>query len=169
MCLSSKSLASIIDTQRVVMFVKRRTDQFYLVREDMLPEAMLKTVEAKKLIESGKVERVSEAAQKVEMSRSAFYKYKDGIFPFHTMVKEKIITLSIHLEDQSGALSKLLSIIAHEGGNVLTINQTIPLQGRATLTVSIETAAMTSNINRLVQKIESLDAIEKVEVIGSGT
>ncbi|PYZ98820.1 ACT domain-containing protein [Alteribacter lacisalsi] len=149
--------------------MKRRTDQFYLVREDMLPEAMLKTVEAKKLLESGKVEKVSEAAHEVDMSRSAFYKYKDGIFPFHTMVKEKIITLSIHLEDQSGALSRLLAIIAEEGGNVLTINQTIPLQGRATLTISIETAAMTTNINRLVQKVESLEPVERVEVIGSGT
>ncbi|TMW73984.1 ACT domain-containing protein [Alteribacter natronophilus] len=149
--------------------MKRRTDQFYLVREDMLPEAMLKTVEAKKLLESGRVEKVSEAASEVDMSRSAFYKYKDGIFPFHTMVKEKIITLSIHLEDQSGALSRLLAIIAEEGGNVLTINQTIPLQGRATLTISIETAAMTTNINRLVQKVEALDPVERVEVIGSGT
>ncbi|MBM7097805.1 ACT domain-containing protein [Bacillus sp. H-16] len=149
--------------------VKRKTDHFYLVREDMLSEAMLKTVEAKKLLESGKVENVSEAAELLDMSRSAYYKYKDGIFPFHAMVKEKIVTLSIHLEDQSGALSKLLAIIAEEGGNVLTINQTIPLQGRANLTLSIETAAMTSNINRLVYRIETLEYIERVEVIGSGT
>ncbi|WP_026689085.1 ACT domain-containing protein [Alteribacter aurantiacus] len=149
--------------------MKRKTENFYLVREDMLSEAMLKTVEAKKLIESGKVANVSEAAEVLDMSRSAFYKYKDGIFPFHTMVKEKIVTLSIHLEDRSGALSKLLAIIAEEKGNVLTINQTIPLQGRANLTVSIETASMTSNINRLVYRIETLEYIERVEVIGSGT
>jgi len=148
--------------------VKKRTDQFYLVREDMLPDAMLKTVEAKKLLDSGKDYRINEVVQKVQLSRSAFYKYKDGIFPFHTMVKEKIITLSIYLEDQSGSLSKLLSMVAHTGANVLTINQTIPLQGRATITITIETAAMNSDVTILLNKIESLESVVKVELIGSG-
>ncbi|ADU29748.1 ACT domain-containing protein [Evansella cellulosilytica] len=149
--------------------MSKRTDQFYLVREDMLPEAMLKTVEAKQLLESGKCEKINEAVKQVELSRSAFYKYKDGIFPFHTMVKEKIITLSIYLEDRSGSLSKLLSLIAQTGANVLTINQTIPLQGRATITLSIETAAMHSDVTVLLDKIRELDAVVKVELIGSGT
>ncbi|MFA9557198.1 ACT domain-containing protein [Evansella sp. AB-rgal1] len=135
----------------------------------MLPEAMLKTVEAKQLLESGKCEKINVAVQQVDLSRSAFYKYKDGIFPFHTMVKEKIITLSIHLEDRSGTLSKLLSLIAQTGANVLTINQTIPLQGRATITLSIETAAMNDNVTILLKKIEQLDSVVKVELIGSGT
>ncbi|MDG5786425.1 ACT domain-containing protein [Evansella sp. AB-P1] len=149
--------------------VSKRTDQFYLVREDMLPEAMLKTVEAKHLLESGKCEKINTAVKQVNLSRSAFYKYKDGIFPFHTMVKEKIITLSIHLEDRSGALSRLLSLVAQTGANVLTINQTIPLQGRATITLSIETAAMNAEVTELVKKIEQLDSVVKVELIGSGT
>lgn len=134
----------------------------------MLPDAMLKTVEAKKLLDSGKAYKINEVVQKVDLSRSAFYKYKDGIFPFHTMVKEKIITLSIHLEDQSGTLSKLLSMVAQTGANVLTINQTIPLQGRATITLTIETAAMNSDVTVLLNKIESMDSVVKVELIGSG-
>ncbi|WP_096188238.1 ACT domain-containing protein [Evansella halocellulosilytica] len=148
--------------------MKKRTDQFYLVREDMLSEAMLKTIKAKMLLENGKFNKINEVVKEVDLSRSAFYKYKDGIFPFHTMVKEKIITLSIHLEDRSGALSKLLSLIAQTGANVLTINQTIPLQGRATITLSIETAAMTADVTVLLGKIEELDAVVKVELIGSG-
>ncbi|MGJ9382932.1 ACT domain-containing protein [Salipaludibacillus neizhouensis] len=148
--------------------MRKRTDQFYLVREDMLPEAMLKTVEAKKLLESGKSYKINEVVQQVDLSRSAFYKYKDGIFPFHTMIKEKIITLSIHLEDQSGALSKLLSLVAATGANVLTINQTIPLQGRATITMTIETAAMHADVTVLLKKIETLESVVRVELIGSG-
>lgn len=70
-----------------------KDDTFYLVREDILPEAMKKTLEVKKLIERGKVDSVAEAVQRVDMSRSAFYKYRDAVFPFHTMVKEKLITL----------------------------------------------------------------------------
>ncbi|WP_416151955.1 ACT domain-containing protein [Salipaludibacillus sp. HK11] len=134
----------------------------------MLPDAMLKTVEAKKLLDSGKEYKINEVVQKVNLSRSAFYKYKDGIFPFHTMVKEKIITLSIYLQDQSGSLSKLLSMIAQTGANVLTINQTIPLQGRATITITIETAAMNSDVTILLNKIDSLESVVKVELIGSG-
>lgn len=152
----------------MVTILKKRTDQFYLVREDMLSEAMLKTIKAKMLLENGKFNKINEVVKEVDLSRSAFYKYKDGIFPFHTMVKEKIITLSIHLEDRSGALSKLLSLIAQTGANVLTINQTIPLQGRATITLSIETAAMTADVTVLLGKIEELDAVVKVELIGSG-
>lgn len=144
------------------------SDRFYLVREDILPEAMQKTLEAKALLDSGKVKKINEAVQAVDLSRSAFYKYKDAIFPFHTMVKEKIITLSIHLEDRSGALSRLLSVVAEVGSNVLTINQTIPLQGRATITLTIETASMNITIDQLVKKIQQLDAVERVELVGSG-
>ncbi|RXI99911.1 ACT domain-containing protein [Anaerobacillus alkaliphilus] len=147
---------------------KNSSDEYYLVRADILPEAMQKTLEAKALLDSGKVKKINEAVQAVDLSRSAFYKYKDGIFPFHTMVKEKIITLSIHLEDRSGTLSRLLSVVAEAGSNVLTINQTIPLQGRATITLSIETASMSIGIDQLVKQIQHLDAVEKVELIGSG-
>lgn len=146
----------------------KNSDEFYLVRADILPEAMVKTLEAKALLDSGKVKKINEAVLAVDLSRSAYYKYKDGIFPFHTMVKEKIMTLSIHLEDRSGTLSRLLSVVAEAGANVLTINQTIPLQGRATITLSIETASMTLEIDKLLKQIQHLDAVEKVELIGSG-
>jgi chorismate mutase len=148
--------------------LRKRSDQFYLVREDMLSEAMLKTVEAKRLLESSSAQTINEAVNHVELSRSAFYKYKDGIFPFHTMVKEKIITLTIHLEDQSGSLSRLLSMVARTGANVLTINQTIPLQGKATITLTIETAAMTSDVTALLDQMQELEAVQRVEIVGSG-
>ncbi|WNF37589.1 ACT domain-containing protein [Bacillaceae bacterium IKA-2] len=146
----------------------KSSDEFYLVRADILPDVMLRAVEAKILLNSGKCKTINEATQTVNISRSAFYKYKDSVLPFHTMVKEKIMTLSIHLEDRSGTLSNLLTVVAQAGSNVLTINQTIPLLGRATITLSIETASMTIGIDKLVKQMEQLDAVDKVELIGSG-
>lgn len=152
----------------VVRVSNKNSDQFYLVRADILPDVMLKAVEAKGLLNSGKCKTINEAVQTVDLSRSAFYKYKDSVLPFHTMVKEKIVTLSIHLEDRAGTLSRLLTAVAEAGSNVLTINQTIPLLGRATITLSIETASMTVGMDELVKQMQQLDAVEKVELIGSG-
>ncbi|MDQ0224724.1 ACT domain-containing protein [Metabacillus niabensis] len=145
-----------------------KNDTFFLVREDILPEAMKKTLEVKKLIERGKVDSVAEAVQRVDMSRSAFYKYRDAVFPFHTMVKEKLITLFFHLEDRSGTLSELLSVVATAGCNVLTIHQTIPIQGRANVTLSLNTNGMNEDINRLMARFRSLEFVEKVEILGQG-
>ncbi|MFB6468000.1 ACT domain-containing protein [Cytobacillus sp. Hz8] len=142
--------------------------KFYLVREDVLPEAMKKTIEAKEMLERGKASSVGEAVQKVDLSRSAFYKYRDTIFPFHTMVKEKLITLFFHLEDQSGTLSHLLSVVATSGCNVLTIHQTIPLLGRANVTLSLNISEMEMDIDELLSRLRKLEFVEKVEVLGSG-
>ena len=148
--------------------MEKREEKFYLVREDILPESMKKTLEAKELLERGKVESVADAVQMVDLSRSAFYKYRDGVFPFHSMVKEKIITLFFHLEDRSGTLSQLLAIAASAGCNVLTINQTIPLQGKANVILSLNTSEMTEDFNTLLTKLKRLEFVEKVEIIGSG-
>lgn len=145
-----------------------KDETFYLVREDILPEAMKKTLEVKKLIERGKVDSVAEAVQRVDMSRSAFYKYRDAVFPFHTMVKEKLITLFFHLEDRSGTLSQLLTVVANAGCNVLTIHQTIPIQGRANVTLSLNTNGMTEDINRVMANLKRLEFVEKVEILGQG-
>nr|WP_217903586.1 ACT domain-containing protein [Bacillus haynesii] len=145
-----------------------KEETFYLVREDVLPEAMRKTLEVKKLIERKKAESVAEAVQKVDLSRSAFYKYRDAVFPFYTMVKEQIITLFFHLEDRSGTLSHLLQVVAESGCNVLSIHQTIPLQGRANVTLSVSTRGMDENIDLLMNKLRKLEFVEKVEILGSG-
>jgi len=142
--------------------------KFYLVREDVLPEAMKKTIEAKEMLDRGKVDSVWDAVQKVDLSRSAFYKYRDTVFPFHTVVKERLISLFFHLEDRSGTLSHLLSVVASAGCNVLTIHQTIPLQGRANVTLSLNTGEMSMEIDELLTLLRKLEFVEKVEVLGSG-
>lgn len=147
----------------------KQTKKFYLVREDVLPEAMKKTIDAKEMLERGKADSIWDAVQKVDLSRSAFYKYRDTIFPFSSVVKEKLITLFFHLEDRSGTLSKLLSVVAASGCNVLTIHQTIPLLGRANVTLSLNMSDITIDVDELLSQLRELEFVEKVEVLGSGT
>lgn len=148
---------------------KEKMDRkFYLVREDVLPEAMKKTLEAKEMIERKKVESVWDAVQQVDLSRSAYYKYRDTVFPFHTVVQEKIITLIFYLEDRSGTLSRLLGEVASAGCNVLTIHQTIPLQGRAQVTLSLNITGMNIEINELLGNLRRLEFVENVEILSSG-
>jgi len=146
----------------------KEVEIFYLVRSDILPEAILKTIEAKKLLQNQEVETVNEAVKKVGLSRSAYYKYKEGIFPFNAMMKEKIVTISMDLEHQSGILSKMLSYIAQVGGNVLTINQSIPLQEIANLVLSIDTALMEPGISDLLDGLKGIKGVRRVQLIGRG-
>ncbi|RSK28003.1 ACT domain-containing protein [Bacillus sp. HMF5848] len=145
-----------------------KKERFFLVREDVLPEAIKKTIEAKELIEKGKAKGIAEATAMADVSRSAFYKYRDAVFPFHRVVKENIISLFIYLEDRSGTLSEVLHVVAKAGFNILTIHQTIPLQGRANVTLSLDTSAMTVEINELLAHIRRLEFVIKVDVLGTG-
>ena len=112
---------------------------FYLVREEILPEAIKKTIKVKEVLKRGEARTINEAVEKMGLSRSLYYKYKDYVFPFYEASKEKIVTLSILLDHKAGVLSRILNTIAGDGGSVLTINQGIPLQGVANATISIET------------------------------
>ncbi|CAM3823068.1 ACT domain-containing protein [Mesobacillus zeae] len=150
------------------MKLNNEDKKFYLVREDVLPEAMKKTLEAKEMIERGKAESVWDAVHRVDLSRSAFYKYRDTVFPFHTIVKERIISLFFYLEDRSGTLSQLLATVASSGCNVLTIHQTIPLQGRANVTLSLNVTEMNMSMDELLTGLRKLEFVEKVDVLGSG-
>lgn len=85
--------------------------RFYLVREDVLTESMLKTIEVKKLLASGEASTIQEATKNIGLSRSAFYKYRDTVFPFESVARERILTIFIQLEDRKGSLATLLSIV----------------------------------------------------------
>ncbi|KJS22530.1 MAG: hypothetical protein VR72_05685 [Clostridiaceae bacterium BRH_c20a] len=145
-----------------------RTDKnkFYIISKEILPEAILKTAKVKELLAKKEAETVNEAVEKIGLSRSAFYKYRDGVFPFYEASKEKIITVTITLEHMSGILSNCLNAIAVTQGNILTINQGIPLQGVAYATVSIETRDMVSNIEELLETLYKIPGVLKVEIIG---
>lgn len=141
---------------------------FYLVREDVLTEAMQKTLEAKALLQSGKATSIWDAVKEVDLSRSAFYKYRDAVFPFHSIVQERILTVFLQLEDREGTLARLLQLVAESECNVLTIHQTIPIQGRASVTLSLDVTAMTKDINEFLAEMKRLDFVEAADVISSG-
>ncbi|MEI4769427.1 ACT domain-containing protein [Psychrobacillus sp. FJAT-51614] len=142
--------------------------RFYLVREDVLTEAMQKTLEAKHLLQSGKVSSIWDAVKEVDLSRSAFYKYRDAVFPFHSIVQERIITIFLQLEDREGTLARLLQLVADSTINILTIHQTIPIQGRASVTLSLDVTAMTKQLDEFINEMKRLDFVESAEVISSG-
>ncbi len=144
------------------------SEKFYLVREDFLPDGMKKTLEAKKLLEGKKVDSIHEATKRVGLSRSVFYKYRDAVFPFHHMMKEQMVTLFFHLDDQTGALSHLLSLVATAGCNILTIHQTIPVQGKANVTLSLNTIGMTIEIDELLHQLKQVTFVNQVEILSSG-
>ena len=144
------------------------TETFYLVREDILPEALVKTMQVKELLAHGDVKTVHEAVEQVGLSRSAFYKYKDGIFALSKLDRERLVTISLDLEHRAGILSKVLATVASLEGNVLTINQTIPLQGMANVVLSIDTGKISVTTNAFLQNLQSLDGVQRVSLVGQG-
>ena len=147
---------------------KKIKEQYYLVREDILPEAVLKTVQAKELLAQGTVKTIHDAVDQVGLSRSAFYKYKDGIFPLSKLDRERIITISMDLEHRSGILSKVLVLIADLEGNVLTIHQSIPLQGMANAIISVDISSMGEKINELLNILRKQEGVIRTAIIGQG-
>lgn len=139
---------------------------FYLVKEEILPEAIKKTIKAKEMLKKGDVRTINEAVEKLDFSRSAFYKYKDFVFPFYEASKEKIVTLALLLEHKPGVLSKVLNSIAADHGSVLTINQGIPLQGVANATLSIETVDLIVDLEALLDKVRVIDGVKRLELLG---
>lgn len=142
--------------------------RYFLVREDVLTEAMQKTLDAKELLQSGDVASIWDAVKKVDLSRSAFYKYRDAVFPFHSIVRERILTVFLQLEDRKGTLATLLHTVAETQCNVLTIHQSIPIQGRANVTLSLDVTAMNVQLDDFLQQLKRLDFVESAEVISSG-
>lgn len=142
--------------------------RYYLVREDVLTEAMQKTLEVKKMLQNDRIS-IMEAVNKTGLSRSAFYKYRDAVFPFHSIVKERILTVFLQLEDRSGTLATLLQTVADNGCNILTIHQTIPIQGRANVTLSLDVTAMDGELDVFLQQLKKLDFVESADVVSSGS
>ena len=145
---------------------EEKQSNFYLVREEILPEAIKKTIVVKEILKRGELKTVNEAVEKVGLSRSAYYKYKDYVFPFYEARKEKIITLSLLLEHKPGVLSRVLNTIAGDSGSIMTINQGIPLQGVANTTISIETKSLTIDLEALLDKLRLIEGVKRLEVLG---
>ena len=139
--------------------------RYYIVREQAVPEVLLKVVEAKKLLDTGKARTVNEAADMVGISRSSFYKYKEDIFEFHEHSRGTTITLTFQMADEPGLLSDLLKIVAEFGANILTIHQSIPINGVASLSLSVQVLPTTGNISEMLETMEKQKGVRNVKIL----
>lgn len=140
--------------------------KFYLVREDILPESILKTALAKEMLTRGEADSILDAVDHLGMARSTYYKYKDGVFSFFNAENMSILNISLLLQHISGILSGVLNCIASLGANVLTINQNLPLQGVAYVTLSLNIDEMSVPVEALLKRLQELDGVLNVEVVG---
>ena len=141
------------------------TTKYFVVKQKAIPEVLLKVVEAKRLLESEKVLNTQEAVDAVGISRSSFYKYKDDIFPFHDNSQGTTITLTFQMDDEPGILSDVLKIIAEYRANILTIHQSIPINGIASLTLSIQVLQTTGDISRMIEQLEGQPSVHHVKIL----
>lgn len=139
-------------------------NKYYLIKQRAVPEVLMKVLEAKRLLESERGLTIQQATERVGLGRSSFYKYKDDIFPFHENAKGKTITFVLQMDDKPGILSDLLRVIAQYEANILTIHQTIPINGLASLTLSVEIPAE-GEISGLVEELEKQNGIHYVKVL----
>ena len=143
----------------------RETAGYYVVKQKAVPEVLLKVVEAKRLVDSGRALSVQEAVDEVGISRSSFYKYKDDIFPFHDNAQGTTITLTFQMDDETGLLSDVLKIVADCGANILTIHQSIPINGVASLSLSVQVLPTTGNVSEMIEAMEAKAGVHNVKIV----
>lgn len=140
--------------------------KYFVVKKKALPEVLVKVVEAKRLLASERGMTIQEATDQIGISRSSFYKYKDDIFPFHEEAKGKTITFIIQMDDEPGLLSVVLQTIARFHGNILTIHQSIPINGVATLTLSVDILPGEGDAEAIIDVIEHSEGIHYLKILG---
>ena len=143
----------------------KETAGYYVVKQKAVPEVLLKVVEAKRLVDSGRALSVQEAVDEVGISRSSFYKYKDDIFPFHDTAQGTTITLTFQMDDETGLLSDVLKIVADCGANILTIHQSIPINGVASLSLSVQVLPTTGNVSEMIEAMEAKTGVHNVKIV----
>ena len=139
--------------------------KYYIVEASALPEVFLKVAEAKRLLSTGEAATVNEATRMTDISRSAFYKYRDAVLPFQNMMTGRIITFQLLLHDETGQLSQILSVFAAAKANIITINSIVPTNGTAGVTISAETMDLTIPLEELLQQLSATRGVVKAEVL----
>ena len=141
------------------------TPKYYIVEASALPEVFVKVAEAKRLLSTGEAATVNEATRMMDISRSAFYKYRDAVLPFQNMMTGRIITFQLLLQDEPGALSNLLNIIADQKANIITINSIVPTNGCAVVTISAETMELAVPLEELLRLLRQTKGVIKAEIL----
>ncbi len=139
--------------------------KYYIVEASALPEVFLKVAEAKRLLSTGEASTVNEATRMTDISRSAFYKYRDAVLPFQNMMTGRIITFQLLLHDQPGLLSTLLKVFADNQANIITINSIVPTNGTAVVTISAETNGLAVSLEELLHSLREKDGVVKADIL----
>lgn len=142
-----------------------KAPNYYIVDAEALPEIFRKVVDARRMLDTGEAETVNQAVQLAGISRSAFYKYKDAVRPFQDMLHGRIITFQIMLKDEPGILSHVLNLFAGSGANILTINQGIPINGCAVVTVNAETSGLEGSLQELLARLNGAEGVLRGEIL----
>lgn len=138
---------------------------YFLVDSTVLPEVYSKVIQVKKIMSMGRIKTVNDAVKEVGMSRSAYYKYRDFVFPFYETSRGRVLTLFFVVEDFSGILSSIINKIALAKANIITINQNVPINGLADVNISIETSGMTMDIRELMESIREIEGVRKQDIL----
>ena len=139
--------------------------KYYIVEASALPEVFLKVAEAKRLLSTGEASTVNEATRMTDISRSAFYKYRDSVLPFENMMTGRIITFQFLLHDRPGLLADMLDVFPACNCNIQTINSIVPINGTAVLTISAETMDLSVPLEELLRQLRSFPGVIKAEVL----
>lgn len=139
--------------------------QYYIVEASALPEVFLKVAETKRLLSTGEATTVNEATHMTDISRSAFYKYRDAVMPFQNMMKGRIITFQLLLHDEPGLLSEILLVFAEANANIMTINSIVPTNGTAVVTISAETTDLNITLEEFMQRLSASHGVVKADVL----
>ena len=142
-----------------------KAPNYYIVDAEALPEIFRKVVDARRMLDTGEAETVNQAVQLAGISRSAFSKYKDAVRPFQDMLHGRIVTFQIMLKDEPGILSHVLNLFAGSGANILTINQGIPINGCAVVTVNAETSGLEGSLQELLARLNGAEGVLRGEIL----
>ena len=139
--------------------------RYYLVEESALPEVFLKVAETKRLLSTGEASTVNEATRMTDISRSAFYKYRDSVMPFQSVMTGRIVTFQLLVHDEPGQLSEILNLFAEIKANITTINSIVPTNGTAVITISASTMDMTISLEELMERLSATRGVVTAEVL----
>lgn len=142
-----------------------KKNEYYLINSDVLPEVFNKVMEVKRLLSSGDVPSVNQAVKKAQLSRSAYYKYKDSVLPFYETSHGRLVTIVFVVEDFPGILSGIINTMAAAKANILTINQNIPINGLADVSVVIETEEMVKPLEKLIGELEKIGGVRSHKIL----
>jgi chorismate mutase len=146
-------------------YIMAQDSKYYIVEASVLPEVFVKVAEAKRLLAVGQASTVNEATKMVDISRSAFYKYRDSVLPFKNMMSGRVVTFQLLLHDQPGVLASILNIFTESNANIMTINSIMPSNGSSIVTISAETINLTVPLEDLLRELRQERSVVKAEVL----